>query len=1157
MKEPKNVNEVYVLANTRVTMKRGANYSVGASYTTLDGANGSRRNRNNRNRKGRKGNKKKNDSGSDAEGDEKPPKKSDDAKKKKERNMDNVECFNCGNKGHYARDCPENEDDDDEDGLVGMTLKDDENCFAASTKRDFYMYEIMLDSGSQVNCVHPRFLENLREGQGGFRGLYGPGKRTNTVGMLPGFFDCLACDDAKASVLSLADVEDIYDVTYIPRKAYIVHMNDRDLVFNRRNKLYVADFSDWIKQDFEESYAAICMMTVAEKEHMYTKKEVEGAKKAGEFIRNAGYPSKGEAVNLVRDGNIENVPVSVQDIRTFYDIYGEPVEAVRGKMTKKKRAAREEMDPSVREERRIQVMTSDVMHINGENFLVSVASPLELTMATHLTSQSKPKLGEGLQAHINLLRSFGFDVRMVTVDPQKGLLALRGSFPGVEINPAGAGDHLHKVDAKIRRIKETARSVIAGLPYSLPRNRVKDLVTFAVNRLNTRRTKALNDNVCPRTKLTGRKVSQYREYALGFGDYVEARDPKARSNSMDARSEPCIALYPAANVTGGSWMMWSLRAQNYVRRSVWKRLPTPELVIMKMNELAGNARVQTVENETTSHELNEQEEGEVVRADTIIPGEDPDQVIVTPAEAQVESEEITEESEQQAEVPEDAVDDEKYDEDVVNNNTEPEPEPILRRSERSTAGKRTQEDDYLYNLTQMSINMGLKTHDEVAEEAIRAEFDQLFYKKKALVPVKLSSLSKKQRKKILRSSMFLKEKYDGKGWFEKLKGRLVADGRMQDRTLYQDKESKTAAIESIMLSLGLASMLNMKVAKADVGGAYLNTFLEQDDEIFMRLSAQITRVLLKYFSELEQYLEGDDERLIVKIVKAMYGLVQSAALWYKVLTSFLVDKLDFEMNPIDNCVMHKVTENGKLLIIVLYVDDILMLCEDDDAIDWLIAELEKEYKEVSVERGDEISYLGMALKRCDDGSFEVSMEAYIKDILASFPEYESIKKCITPTTPQLFKSNSTAGKLLCQLAKERFHTTVARLLYLSKRGRPDIQLPVLHLCSRVKAPTTDDELKLKRVLGYLKLTRSKKRVIRVSKKMMKIVLEFFIDASFATHPDGKGHNGMIVVLAGLAIISFSRKQKIATKDSTESEIVAFSDLMIKIEGVVDFLRGSV
>ena len=80
-------------------------------------------------------------------------------------------------------------------------------------------------------------------------------------------------------------------MTYIPQEAYIVHMNDKDLVFKRRNKLYVADFLDWINQDFEESYAAICMMTVAEREHMYTnKKEVIRVKKAGEFVKKYGFP---------------------------------------------------------------------------------------------------------------------------------------------------------------------------------------------------------------------------------------------------------------------------------------------------------------------------------------------------------------------------------------------------------------------------------------------------------------------------------------------------------------------------------------------------------------------------------------------------------------------------------------------------------------------------------------------------------------------------------------------------------------------------------------------------------------------------------------------------------------------------------------------------
>jgi hypothetical protein len=283
----------------------------------------------------------------------------------------------------------------------------------------------------------------------------------------------------------------------------------------------------------------------------------------------------------------------------------------------------------------------------------------------------------------------------------------------VEINPAGAGDHLHKVDAKIRRIKESARSIIAGLPYKLPKNRVKDLVSFVVNRINTRRTKALNDNICPRTKLTGRKVSYHREFMLGFGDYVEAKDPKARSNTMDARSEPCVALYPAANVTG-SWIMWSLRAQNYVRRSNWKKMPMPEAVIIKMNEFAGERPVQMVEPDRGgADEPEEDTSEEVVRADTVTPGA-PERVTVTPQEAEVEALESAEATEIEGVEREQEPTEDKYDEDIVN-----QPAPALRRSERSTAGRRSQDEDYLYSLTQMSINLGLKTHGEVAEEAIR------------------------------------------------------------------------------------------------------------------------------------------------------------------------------------------------------------------------------------------------------------------------------------------------------------------------------------------------------------------------------------------------------------------------------------------------------
>ncbi len=58
-------------------------------------------------------------------------------------------------------------------------------------------------------------------------------------------------------------------------------------------------------------------------------------------------------------------------------------------------------------------------------------------------------------------------------------------------------------------------------------------------------------------------------------------------------------------------------------------------------------------------------------------------------------------------------------------------------------------------------------------------------------------------------------------------------------------------------------------------------------------------------------------------------------------------------------------------------------------------------------------------------------------------------------------------KLLGISAKEDFHSRVAKLLYLAKRTRPDILLPINFLCTRVLKPTVQDWKKLLRVYRYL------------------------------------------------------------------------------------------
>jgi hypothetical protein len=396
--------------------------------------------------------------------------------------------------------------------------------------------------------------------------------------------------------------------------------------------------------------------------------------------------------------------------------------------------------------------------------------------------------------------------------------------------------------------------------------------------------------------------------------------------------------------------------------------------------------------------------------------------------------------------------------------------------------------------------------------------------------------------------MFLKEKFDAFGAFEKLKGRLVADGRMQDKKVYRGLKSPTATTESIFSCLTIGCLKEMKFAKLDIGGAYLNARIDDKDEIYMEISKQITDILVDAMPELRRYVTKDGT-LLVQILMALYGLVQSAALWFKTLTTFL-GSIGFVANQIDPCVMNKKVSTG-IVTIVLYVDDILVMSPSVDEIKWLIVELEKQYGEVAVELSNKFTYLGMGMEVKPDNTIELSMQKYVDSILESSPENKDLKTYATPATTKLF--SKPTGKLLSMKEKERFHTTVAQLLYLCKRTRPDIQLPTLFLCTRVSEPYESDREKLRRVLGYLKLTRRKKRIIKIDKRMLKRVLAF-VDAAFAIHYDGKGHTGLIIMFAGVVIDTYCGKQKIATKDSTESELVALSDMLVRIERMNEFLR---
>jgi hypothetical protein len=102
------------------------------------------------------------------------------------------------------------------------------------------------------------------------------------------------------------------------------------------------------------------------------------------------------------------------------------------------------------------------------------------------------------------------------------------------------------------------------------------------------------------------------------------------------------------------------------------------------------------------------------------------------------------------------------------------------------------------------------------------------------------------------------------------------------------------------------------------------------------------------------------------------------------------------------------------------------------------------------------------------------------------------------------------------------------------------------LCTRVKGPNEADWAKLVRLMKYLNGTRELKLTLSADNLHC---IKWYVDASFAVHPDYKSHTGANMLYGGDddgAVQSLLRKHNLNTKSSTKSELVGVNDVSIMI-----------
>ena len=460
----------------------------------------------------------------------------------------------------------------------------------------------------------------------------------------------------------------------------------------------------------------------------------------------------------------------------------------------------------------------------------------------------------------------------------------------------------------------------------------------------------------------------------------------------------------------------------------------------------------------------------------------------------------------------------------------------------------TTADDVPKETAQMSMKKGLRMFGEEGYAAIRKEMQQL-HDRKVMQLIKRKDLTAAQMREALGYLMFLKKKRSGT-----IKGRGCADGRKQRAYITKEEStSPTISTEVVFLTAVVDTWESRKVAMLDVPGAFMQVDL--DELVHVRFEGEMVDKLL----EIDQYLYGSyvtEEKgtkvMYVELLKALYGTLWAAWLFLEKLQAKLVNDWGFTPNRYDSCVVNKKV-NGKQLTVAWNVDDLKVSHEEDNILDRFIGMMEEEFGQetpLTIKRGPIQEYLRMTLDFTERGRVVVKMSNYIKsmlkDALASMDGHAT-----TPAATHLFKINTDNPKLLCKEKKELFVHLVMQGLYLSQRGRPDIRTAISFLCSRLNCPDEDDFKKLTRLIRYLRHTLY---MCLVLGKDATESMHWWIDASYAVHPNMRGHTGATMSMGNGSIYSGSWKQKMVTRSSTESEVVGVYDVLPQILWTKKFLE---
>jgi hypothetical protein len=208
---------------------------------------------------------------------------------------------------------------------------------------------------------------------------------------------------------------------------------------------------------------------------------------------------------------------------------------------------------------------------------------------------------------------------------------------------------------------------------------------------------------------------------------------------------------------------------------------------------------------------------------------------------------------------------------------------------------------------------------------------------------------------------------------------------------------------------------------------------------------------------------------------------------------------------------------------------------------------------VATHQGKVHDYLGMIFKFSAKGKVMVNMIEYIKNIVTNFPEEITALKT-SPAADHFLKCGKNWKLSHCRRSKQWHFIILLPNCYSWVHAQGTTYSPQPLFTTREKSPDQDNWGKVKKVHGYLKGAVNMPLVLAADSLTLSW---WWVDAAYAVHHDHKGHTGTGMSFRQGMALSYSWKQKIVAKSSTEAELVGVDDTYPGVHPMVSLLhRGT-